>query len=88
MNKDLKINALLLTFGFSCLVTFAFFAVTCTNISHMYEECYDRELKLQQQIDSLEIELNTFYKNKKDTIIVQMTQQPIRIYNYDSTTRH
>ena len=84
----LHLGALICTAGFSCLIAFAMFSMSTTTMNIIHEECVQRENHLQNKIDSLEMTLNAFYKNKKDTILIQVNSQPIKIYSYDSSTRH
>lgn len=83
-----KISAFLLTFGFSCLVTIAFFSITTTNMHIFTDQCKQQKVCLQAQIDSLENVINTTFKNQKDTIIINIHPQDVRVYNYERTTRH
>ena len=84
----LHLGALICSVGFSCLIAFALFSMSTTTINTIHNKCIERENRLQNQIDSLETTLNTFYKNKKDTILIQVNSQPIKIYNYECSTRH
>lgn len=85
-----KINfgALLLTFGVSALFAFALFNINVTSLSKMHSKHQEIESRLQMQIDSLEDVVNTTFKNRKDTIVVNVRPQDVKIYNYDRTTRH
>lgn len=83
-----KIGAFLITFGFSCLVTIAFFSIVTTNMQIFTNQCEQQKVHLQAQIDSLENVINTTFKNQKDTIIINIHPQDVRVYNYERTTRH
>lgn len=83
-----KISACLITFGFSCLVTIAFFGVITTNLSILTNQFKQQELYLQGQIDSLENVVNTTFKQKKDTIVINIHPHDVKVYNYERTTRH
>lgn len=57
----------------------------CFNILHHRIENSNNQYKkdntkLIERIDSLENELNTFYKEKQDTIIVEVVPSDIKIY--------
>lgn len=47
------------------------------NTSNIYT---NNNKELSYRIDSLENELNTFYKNKKDTVIINVVPADVKIY--------
>ena len=78
----------ILTLACSFIITLIFFNVLATDTTVKINNINTKELYLQQQIDSLENVVNTTFKNKKDTIIINIHPQDVRIYNYERTTRH
>lgn len=78
----------ILTLACSFMITLIIFNIFATDVTVRFNKINTRELHLQQQIDSLENVVNTTFKNKKDTIIINIHPQDVRIYNYERTTRH
>lgn len=78
----------ILTLACSFIITLVFFNVLATDTTVKINNINTRESHLQQEIDSLENIVNTTFKNKKDTIIINIHPQDVRIYNYERTTRH
>lgn len=78
----------ILTLACSFIITLVVFNILATDTTVKFNKTNTRELHLQQQIDSLENVVNTTFKNKKDTIIINIHPQDVRIYNYERTTRH
>jgi peptidoglycan hydrolase CwlO-like protein len=87
MDKNLNIGALILTFCLGVLVSFAFFATGIRHTDQQYKQINAKQTIVKQQLDSLEKSVNDYYKNKKDTIIINVLPHNIKIYN-ESTTRH
>lgn len=78
----------ILTLACSFMITLIFFNVLATDTTVKINNINTRESHLQQEIDSLENIVNTTFKNKKDTIIINIHPQDVRVYNYERTTRH
>lgn len=87
MDKNLNIGALILTFCLGGLVSFAFFATSIRHTDQQYAQINAEQNIVKKQLDSLEKSVNTYYKNKKDTIIINVLPHNIKIYN-ESTARH
>lgn len=72
----------------SFIVTLIFFNVLATDTTVKMNKINTKELYLQQQIDSLENVINTTFKNRKDTIIINIHPHDVKVYNYERSTRH
>ena len=78
--QSLKFWALILFLGLSTLISFAFFNI---GISVYQNRCDKIETTVQSltiKVDSLENIINTTFKEKKDTIQIQILPQEVKIY--------
>lgn len=66
---------------FSALICFGFFSAGITEVQNKFVQQASANEHLQRQIDSLECVINTEFKNKRDTIIVNVSPQIIKLYN-------
>lgn len=57
-----------------------FFNILYYRINITIDNNNTRHNDLIERIDSLENELNTFYKNKRDTIIINVVPADVKIY--------
>lgn len=72
----------LLALGFSALISFGFFSAGITKVQ-IIDEQYHKDVELlKDQIDSLETVVNQSFKNKKDTIIVNVQPQIVKFHHY------
>ena len=79
-NKGLQIFAVCLAIGFVLIVNFAFFGVQ-SNITSNWTNKFTQDINhLEHKVDSLEGVINTKFKQQRDTIIVDVRPQTIRIY--------
>lgn len=72
----------LLALGFSVLISFGFFSAGVTKIQVINEQHHKDVKLLKNQIDSLENVINQTFKNKKDTIIVNVQPQIVKFHHY------
>lgn len=85
MSKEIK-TAILLLLIVSTLISFAFFAEGMTQIQKSKINTDKRIFGLLDKIDSLESVINTSFKNKKDTILIQVVPQQVKVY-YNKETK-
>lgn len=72
----------LLALGFSVLISFGFFSAGITEVQKIDRQ-HHRDIELlKNQIDSLENVVNQTFKNKKDTIIVNVQPQIVKFHHY------
>lgn len=79
--KSLIIGLLFLTIIFSILVSLLFTNISISTSQYQYQQNKTSIEQLIHKIDSLENIINTNFKNKKDTIIINIIPQQIKIYN-------
>lgn len=79
MNKK-YIIAIIISLGISIIISFAFFNICITNFQKECNFNKKQIIILNNKIDSVENIINTSFKNKKDTIIVNTFPQQIKIY--------
>ena len=72
----------LLALGFSALISFGFFSAGITKVQIIDKQHHKDVELLKNQIDSLENIVNQTFKNKKDTIIVEINPQIVKYYHY------
>jgi hypothetical protein len=72
----------LLALGFSALISFGFFSAGVTKVQIIDKQHHQDVELLKNQIDSLENIVNQTFKNKKDTIIVEINPQIVKYYHY------
>lgn len=72
----------LLALGFSALISFGFFSAGITKVQVIDKQHHQDVEILKSQIDSLENVVNQTFKNKKDTIIVHVQPQIVKIHHY------
>lgn len=78
--QSLKFWALILFLGLSILISFAFFNISVSGYQKRCEKIESNVQRLVLHIDSLEKVINTTFKERKDTILIQMPSQEIKIY--------
>ena len=74
----------LLALGFSALISFGFFSAGITEVQKIDRQHHHDVELLKNQIDSLENIVNQTFKNKKDTIIVNVQPQIVKYYHYSN----
>lgn len=74
----------LLALGFSALISFGFFSAGITKVQVIDKQHHQDVEILKSQIDSLETVINQSFKNKKDTIIVNVQPQIVKIHHYSN----
>lgn len=80
MTKSLKYWGIVLICSILILIQFIFFNVSVSHSKSLYEVT-NNELNITKcKIDSLENVINEYFKNKKDTIIINNYPQIIKIY--------
>ena len=72
----------LLALGFSALISFGFFSAGITKVQKIGRQHHHDVELLKNQIDSLENIVNQTFKNKKDTIVVTVQPQIVKIHHY------
>lgn len=85
MSKEIKV-AILLLLMVSTLISFAFFAEGMTQVQNSKTIIDKRISELTEKIDSLEGIINTSFKNKKDTILIQVVPQEVKVF-YNKETK-
>lgn len=79
MSKETKLGIFLILVV-AALISFAFFAESMSQIQKTNNRVNEKFLKLTERIDSLENVINTSFKNKKDTILIQVVPQQVKVY--------
>lgn len=79
-DRSLKVGAFLIIIGFSILISFAFFCMSTTHNQNLCDNFEHSIHTLTQKIDSLENVVNTNFKQKKDTVLIQVVPQTIKVY--------
>lgn len=79
-DKSLKTGAFLITIGFSFLIGFVFFNVCISTFEHKHKQTNDTFQVIKNKVDSLENVINTSFKDKRDTTIIKLIPQEIKIY--------
>lgn len=72
----------LLALGLSALISLGFFSAGVTKVQVIDEQHHKDVELLKNQIDSLENVVNQTFKNKKDTIIVNVQPQIVKFHHY------
>lgn len=89
-NKSLRIFAICIAIGFVLIVNLAFFGAQ-GSITDDWTSKFTKEINyLEYKVDSLEKVVNTEFKNRRDTIILDVRPQTIKIYqpNGNSTNNN
>jgi hypothetical protein len=79
-DKSIKIGVVLLLLGTSFLISFAFFCIDNTRSETFFRQNQENIKSLVLQIDSLERIINSTFKEMKDTTIIRVFPQEIKIY--------
>lgn len=79
-DKSIKIGVVLLLLGTSFLISFAFFCIDNTRSETFFRQNQENIKSLVLQIDSLERIINSTFKEMKDTTIIHVFPQEIKIY--------
>lgn len=79
-DRSLKVGAFLIIIGFSILISFAFFCMSTTHNQNLCRNLEHSIYTLTQKIDSLEGVVNTSFKQKKDTVLIQVVPQTVKVY--------
>lgn len=72
----------LLALGFSALISLGFFGAGITEVQKISRQHHQDVEFLKNQIDSLENVVNQTFKNKRDTIIVNVQPQIVKFHHY------
>lgn len=72
----------LLALGFSALISFGFFSAGITEVQKIGQQHHQDVEFLKNQVDSLENVVNQTFKNKRDTIIVNVQPQIVKFHHY------
>lgn len=78
--RSLKLWALVLFLALSALISFAFFNVSVSVYQRRCEKIESNIQRLVLNVDSLEKVINTTFKERKDTILIQVIPQEVKIY--------
>lgn len=79
-DKSIKIGVVLLLLGTSFLISFVFFCIDNTRSETFFRQNQENIKSLVLQIDSLERIINSTFKEMKDTTIIHVFPQEIKIY--------
>ena len=82
-DKSVKIGVVLLLLGTSFLISFVFFCIDNTRSEIFFKQNQESIKSLVLRIDSLERVINSTFKELKDTTIICVFPQEIKIY-YDT----
>lgn len=89
-NKSLRILAIFIIVGFVFIVNFAFFGVQ-GKITQSWTDNFTKEINhLEYKVDSLEKVVNSNLTHRRDTLIIDVRPQTIKIYqpNGNSTSNN
>lgn len=79
-NKSLRILAIFIIVGFVFIVNFAFFGVQ-GKITQSWTDKFTKEINyLEYKVDSLEKVVNSNLTHRRDTLIIDVRPQTIKIY--------
>lgn len=78
--RSLKLWALVLFLALSALISFAFFNASVSVYQRRCEKIESNIQRLVFNVDSLEKVINTTFKERKDTILIQVVPQEVKIY--------
>lgn len=78
--KPLVIGLITLLLLFSVLISLMFCSIGVSIYKDKYQQNKLEINKLNSKVDSLETIVNANFKNKKDTIIINIVPQSIKIY--------
>lgn len=89
-NKRLRVFAILIGIGFVLIVNVAFFGAQSSVIEDWTGKLTIGINYLEYKVDSLEKVVNVGFKNRRDTIILDIRPQTIKIYqpNGNSTSNN
>lgn len=85
MSKETKLGVFLILVV-TVVISFAFFAESMSQIQKTNDRVNRKILKLTERIDSLENVINTSFKNQKDTLLIQVIPQQVKVY-YNKETK-
>lgn len=85
MSKEAKIGIFLFLIV-SVLISFAFFAESISVSQDFSKENKKLIKEVQYKIDSLEKVINTSFKDKKDTLIIKVVPQEVKVF-YNKETK-
>lgn len=80
MTKSLKYWGIVLICSILILIQFVFFNISVSHSKSLYEITNNELHYTLNKVDSLEIVVNEYFKNKRDTIIINNYPQTIKIY--------
>lgn len=80
-NKALKIGGFILALAGMFMISFGFFCISVNHTEELDIKANEKINKLIIKVDSLEAVVNTSFKNRRDTIIVNTYPQEIKFYN-------
>lgn len=86
-DRSLKVGAFLIVIGFSALISFAFFCMSTTHSQRLCNQLEYNVCALTSKVDSLEHVINTSFKQKRDTIFIQVVPQTVKVYYTESNTK-
>ena len=78
-----NIGPFILFLGFAFLLSLGLFSIEATNIQQDFQK---RDLLIEQlcsKVDSLESVVNTSFRNKRDTIVIDIKPQVLKYYHYE-----
>lgn len=79
-NKSLRILAIFIIVGFVFIVNFAFFGIQ-GKITQSWTDKFTKEINyLEYKVDSLEKVVNSNLTHRRDTLIIDVRPQTIKIY--------
>lgn len=77
-----NIGQFILFLGFAFLLSLGLFSIESTNTQQKFQK---RDILIDQlysKVDSLESVVNTSFKNRRDTIIIDVKPQVLKYYHY------
>lgn len=80
-DRSFKLGAFFMLIGISALISFGFFGASVTHSQNWDHKIEVDLYKLQTKVDSLEHVINTNFKERRDTTIIQVVPQAIKIYH-------
>lgn len=81
-DKALKIGGFILALACMFMISFVFFCISVNHTEELDIKANEKINKLIIKVDSLEAVINTsFFKNRRDTIIVKTYPQEIKFYS-------
>lgn len=77
----LNIGTSVISISICLLIIFVFFNISVTHTDKTVHKTKTEINTIFHKLDSLENVINISFKNKKDTIIINISNPPIKIYN-------